>query len=354
MENPLVSWDQALLLLPLPLIYAANLYERPPAQLNAAGVARLRSAVWLLIALVPVLTVVYALLSLGQPPAAWILLVTGLVMGSFLLHSTRAAIARVLPVDADSALDATALVLSALLVGNQLASQASVDVLAQQAATATALGPIDLVLQEIPFLLAAFLGVGLFLRRTPERALVRLGLVRPTAWQVVLALAAAGAFYLFGNGVDLLSHALTPGLAGKVDAANNRLFGQLDNPIGIATIALSAGICEEAFFRGALQPRLGVLWTSLVFAAVHTQYGLSLDAAAVFVLAIGLGVIRRTTNTTTSTICHVAYNALVGVAVAGVLSGAWLISALGFEIALVLAAVAAAFTGRLGKLGTST
>jgi membrane protease YdiL (CAAX protease family) len=191
--------------------------------------------------------------------------------------------------------------------------------------------------------------VGLFIRRTPSAALERLGLVRPTAWQLVVALGAAGIFYAFGNGVDALGHVLTPGLAQKVQAANDRLFGQLLDPVGIATIALSAGICEEALFRGAMQPRLGVLWTSLVFAAVHTQYGLSLDAVAVFVLAIGLGLVRRFTNTTTSTTCHVAYNTLVGVGVAG----AWLGPALVIEAGLVVAGLTAVFTGRLGSLTTA-
>jgi len=293
--------------------------------------------------------VVFGLLSLRRPSAALILVVTGLLAASLLRYPTRAAIARVLPIDPASAMDATALVLSLVLFGSQLASQASTDLLAQEAGTGVSLGPLDLVAQEIPFLLAALLGVGLFLRRSPQAAVERLGLARPTGWQVLLALAAAGAFYAFGNGVDVLSHLLTPGLAGKVDAANQRLFGQLGDPLGIATIALSAGICEEVLFRGAMQPRLGVLWTSLVFAAIHTQYGLSLDSVAVFILAIGLGMLRRIANTTTSTICHVVYNALVGVTV----SGAWLVPAVGLEIALVLAGLMAFFTGKLGKLRTA-
>src|SRR5262249_61273750 len=114
------------------------------------------------------------------------------------------------------------------------------------------LGPAALGLQEVPFLLAAVLGVGLFIRRTPRAATARLGVEKPTGWQVVLALAAAGAFYAFGIGMDALSHLLTPDLAGKVDAANRRLFGQLDDPLGIATIALSAGICAELLVPGAL------------------------------------------------------------------------------------------------------
>jgi len=125
----------------------------------------------------------------------------------------------------------------------------------------------------------------------------------------------AGLFYAFGVGADALAQWLTPGLAQRVNAASGRIFSGLGDPVGIATIAITAGICEELFFRGALQPRLGLVWPALVFASVHTQYGLSLDALAVLVLALGLGLLRRYTNTTTSALCHVTYNALVGVGI---------------------------------------
>lgn len=351
-QTALVAWgDVLVLLLPLPLIAAANWHERPPTgqAWTAALGSLLGRAIWVLLAVVAASSALLGLLYVRfSPPAALIMFVTAVVAASLIRYPTRAAISRVLPIDPASAIDATALVLSSVVVGSQLASQAAVDVLAQQARSGVALTPLDVVLQEIPFLLAAVLGVGLFIRRPPRAALVRLGVVLPTGAQVILALAAAGVFYGVGNGVDALGHVITPGLADKVDAANHRLFGQLDDPVGIVTIALSAGICEELLFRGAMQPRLGVLWTSLVFAAVHTQYGLSLDTLAVFVLAIGLGLLRRFANTTTSTICHVAYNALVGITV----SGAWLLPALALEAALVLGGLAALLTGRLGRLRT--
>ncbi len=343
------------LLLPLPLIVIANCHDRPVK--SEDGFSRLAAAagssIWVLLAGAAAVTVLWglvtALLTPGILTYALALLVTGTAAATLVAEPTRAGLARVLPIDPRSAVHATALVLSVLLVGSQLASQLAVDVLSQQASAGAALQPVDLVVQELPFLAAAALGVGLFIRRSPRATLDRLGLVRPTGWQLVLALGAAGLFYAFGNGVDALGHLVTPGIAQKVDAANQRLFGQLADPLGIATIALSAGICEEALFRGAMQPRLGVLWTSLVFASVHTQYGLSLDAAAVFVLAIGLGLLRRWTNTTTTTTCHVVYNTLVGVGVSGPLLG----PALVLEVGLLLAGLTAFFTGRLGSLRTA-
>lgn len=263
---------------------------------------------------------------------------------ALLLRRVRHAVARVLPIDPDSALDATALVLVAILLCFQLGHQLSVDVLAEQARSGPALGPLDVIVQEVPFLVAAFLGVGLFIRRTPGQALERLGLVRPNLWQIGLALAAAGLFVAFSTGVDAASQLLTPDLARKVSSANQHLFGRLGDPLGIATIALAAGVCEETFFRGALQPRLGMILTSIAFAAVHTQYGLSLDVAAVFVLSVGLGVLRRLANTTTAIVCHVTYNGLVGLGI----DQRWLVPALAGETALILLTAAIFFTGRVG------
>lgn len=38
----------------------------------------------------------------------------------------------------------------------------------------------------------------------------------------------------------------------------------------ILVLALASGVAEELFFRGAMQPVLGLLGTSLIFGAVHT------------------------------------------------------------------------------------
>ncbi|HEY4026829.1 MAG TPA: hypothetical protein VGO86_10410, partial [Candidatus Dormibacteraeota bacterium] len=246
------------LLLPLPLILIANWADRPPAVEGAAGVpwfargaAGLGSAIWILLATMAAGVILLALFTLalalpasrgggasGVATYSVVLLVTGAVAGALVAEPVRAGLARVLPIEPRSAVHATALVLSVVLVGSQLASQLSIDLLKQQASTGAPLGPADVISGEVPFLIAAALGVGLFIRRDPRATLERLGFVRPTGWQLVIALSAAGAFYAFGNGVDALAHHLTPATADKVQAANQRLFGQLGDPVGIATIAL--------------------------------------------------------------------------------------------------------------------
>jgi uncharacterized protein len=362
---PAVAWDQVLILLaPLPVVLLANLAERRPWPDPAPGGAdvkrgtiaagwvgfvRAPSALgWFTWAVLLVVAMAFLLLGLGTAVltgasaqgngrrlAVYGLLeaATGLAAAAALLRPVRLTVGRVLPLDPDRPVHTTALVLSIILFGTQAAAQLTLNVLGQ-ATLSRPLQPLDLIAQEIPFALVALVGVGIFVRRDLGQALRRLGLVRPQPYQLLLALAAAGAFYAFSTGMDALGQRLTPDLSRQVGAASQRLFGQLGNPLGVATIALAAGICEEVLFRGALQPRLGLVWTALLFAVVHTEYGFSLDALAVFVLAVALGLIRLFTNTTTSAACHVVYNALVGI---GLVQTWAVLPAAGLEAALVVA-----------------
>jgi membrane protease YdiL (CAAX protease family) len=240
---------------------------------------------------------------------------TAVVAATLASRPVRDRVARVLPIDPDSPVHAYALVLAVILFGTQVATVAFIDVLAADQA-APPLSLADLAASEAPFLIMALAGVGLYVRRNAAGAAERLGLTRPAWWHIALALAAAGAFLAFIAAADTLSHAWTPEAASQVDNTTQHVFGGLTNPLGIAALALLPGICEEILFRGALQPRIGLLATAVLFASIHTQYGLSLDALSVLVVAIGLGVIRKYTNTTTSCVCHVTYNLLASIPIA--------------------------------------
>ena len=86
--------------------------------------------------------------------------------------------------------------------------------------------------------------------------------------------ATAATFLLWGLGVALLLIALS-----LFASRNFRWARQLDQefrrilaPLGswqIGAIALFSGTAEEVFFRGAIQPLLGLVPTSLLFGAVH-------------------------------------------------------------------------------------
>lgn len=273
------------------------------------------------------------LLQIGRGQEAgvdWGIMLTGALAAALASRPLRKRLAGFLPIDPDSPVHAYALVLVVVFFGAQVSSIVFVDLLAvDQSQPPLTLG--DLVGQEAPFLILALAGVGLFTRRSAAAAAQRLGLSRPAWWHVTLALAAAGAFFVFIQMADGLTHQLTPEVARRVDKTTTHIFSALNDPLGIAALAIVPGICEEILFRGALQPRIGVIATALLFTSIHTQYGLSIDTLAIFVVALGLGTIRKYTNTTTSGLCHISYNLLAGIGIADSLI--WI--AVPVELALV-------------------
>lgn len=92
-------------------------------------------------------------------------------------------------------------------------------------------------------------------------------------------------------------------------------YGRLDlrgwNPLWIA---LAAGFGEELLFRGALQPLLGVWFTSLLFVLVHIRaYRLNtldkrvfLQALSIFVISVVFGFVAIYAGLITATIVHAA------------------------------------------------
>jgi CAAX protease family protein len=270
------------------------------------------------------------------------IMVTAIGAAAVASRPVREWAARTLSIDPANPVHSLALALAVILLGTQVSSIAFTDVFASEL-KAPALSIPDLFWQEVPFLVLALAGVGLWVRRGLVQSGSRLGVAVPAWWQMALALSAAGAFFAISLGGDRLSHVLTPSIAAEVDKTTAHLFGAISNdPIGLVALAVLPGICEEALFRGALQPRLGVLLTALLFTAIHTEYGLSIDVPTIFLIAVGLGLIRKYTNTTTSATTHVSYNLLVGFN----LTGAVLAGAAAVEVLLIVAVAYALWTRR--------
>jgi membrane protease YdiL (CAAX protease family) len=264
-------------------------------------------------------------------------MVTAFVAAVLAFDPVRRRVAGILHMEPENPVHALALVLAVILLGTQISQVVFVDVLALDQSGAP-LTIADLFAQELPLLIIAVVGVGLFMRRTAGETALRLGVVRPAWWQVTLALAAGGLFVAFSVGIANLSQTWTPDIAHRIDVTTQHVFGGLANPanpVGIVALAVLPAICEEILFRGALQPRLGLVVTALLFTSIHTQYSISFDTLTVFILALGLGLIRKYTNTTTSAISHATNNLIAGLGIGSQL--------LGFAIAaeVVLAAVTA-------------
>lgn len=61
-------------------------------------------------------------------------------------------------------------------------------------------------------------------------------------------------------------------------------------PLDALVLALSSGLAEEALFRGALQPWLGLVPASLLFGLVHVPVTRRLRVWPLFAFVVGLGL----------------------------------------------------------------
>jgi len=161
----------------------------------------------------------------------------------------------------------------------------------------------------------ALAGVGWLVRRRARDTMERLGLgpVRIEHLPVILVglLGAIG----INAGMEALQQAFFPGLWQLDKQATDLIAGNL--PVWSALVlGLSAGLGEEILLRGALQPRLGIVLTALLFASGHVQYTW-FGMLTIAMLGVLLGVVRKRTNTTTAIIVHGLYDIFAVIASQG-------------------------------------
>ncbi|HEX2097578.1 MAG TPA: CPBP family intramembrane glutamic endopeptidase [Rubrobacteraceae bacterium] len=167
---------------------------------------------------------------------------------------------------------------------------------------------------QLPLVVIALVGVGVGVRRGPRETLVRLGYGPVSPLQLgVVFLFILGAFGL-SSVADHLFATLQPELYERVGEISDALF----NPEGLdpltavlfaLLLGFGAAAGEETLFRGAVQPVFGITLTSVLFASMHIQYGPSILLVYIFVLSLGLGLLRKRINTTASFLAHSGYNA---------------------------------------------
>jgi membrane protease YdiL (CAAX protease family) len=177
------------------------------------------------------------------------------------------------------------------------------------------LSPGAILSNQLPFLVIALCGVGVGIRRNLRETLGRLGYGPISLKQLGVVALFVGAAFALSVAAEALFAALQPDLYRQVGEISDNLF----NPRGLSPVSavlfalllgVGAGLGEETLFRGAVQPALGIALTSVLFASMHVQYGPSLLLVYVFLLSIGLGLLRRHINTTASFLAHAGYNSL--------------------------------------------
>jgi CAAX protease family protein len=177
------------------------------------------------------------------------------------------------------------------------------------------LSPGTILTSELPFLAVALLGVGLGVRRNLRETLHRLGYGAISTKQLGIVALFWGVAFALSVAADALFASLQPDLYHKVGEISEILF----NPRGLGPVSavlfallvgVGAGLGEETLFRGAVQPIFGIPATSVLFASMHVQYGPSVLLIYIFLLSVGLGLLRRYINTTASFLAHAGYNSL--------------------------------------------
>ena len=162
-------------------------------------------------------------------------------------------------------------------------------------------------------LVSAAFAVGYGICRNGREVLVRLGLVRPTARSFVMAVGLTVMLLAVAWAVDwgLDWFWVNQGWATTSGEDVDKLFDYAATPLGAVVVGIVAGLGEEVAVRGILQPRLGLMVSSLFFAAIHgLQYQWD-GLISVLVVGIFLGLVRKRSNTTMSAMVHAMYDFVI-------------------------------------------
>ena len=241
-----------------------------------------------------------------DPRSGRLMLVVAAVTFVPMFKAARLLLSKITPIDPNSTVDISGIIVASWLIVIFGATLYAVDLtaLAEQAKITVA----DSIITVIAYPLLALSLVGIWITRGPRESIKRLGLERVSARQIGISLGMVVPLLIAGVALDALGRWAQPQLYEQLQGILKAMSSNVTNP-GVALIlGASAGIGEEILFRGAIQPRLGIALTAILFALAHTQYGASYAVLGVFLIGIVLGYQRRSMNTTSAIITHGAYN----------------------------------------------
>lgn len=243
-------------------------------------------------------------------------IISAIVGLSLLIPFIRRILAKLIPIQPDSQVHTFALLTSILIpitLFQSLIDPVSVSEIQKEEITFVFTFS-TLWIQNILSAIFAIIGVGYLSKRDWQQTKERLGLRRLTLGQVGTAIGVAGLFFILQAVLTIILTKLGLSPDEEVLKVNEALMSPLFNSaIGILSIGLAAALGEELVFRGALQPRFGLILTSILFTLTHANYGLSLASIIVLVLGLGLGYFRQRFSTSYTMVIHASYNILVGI-----------------------------------------
>ncbi len=260
-----------------------------------------------LIALTGILS--FAVPTVISPRSGTLLLV---VAGATILpmfKQVRVLLSRITPINPNSTVDISGVIVAfwILVIAGTVLFTIDLNSIADQ----TKITVADSVVNVLAYPFLALSLVGVWVTRPWREAVQRLGLGRLTLRQVALSVGLVVPLLILAIGIDAVGKALQPERYAQLEVILKSMSSGVTNPVVALIIGFSAGIGEEILFRGAIQPRLGIGFTALLFAVAHSQYGFTFAIVGILLMGIILGYQRKQWNTTACIITHGTYNTVV-------------------------------------------
>jgi membrane protease YdiL (CAAX protease family) len=236
-------------------------------------------------------------------------LAIGLALTLPLIRPFGKLMASFTPYDPKSAIDLTGLsillALMAFLAVSVLTATGEEEIVT---ASSTISLVFSLIFTMLTFVSLAYIAVGYRIWRTGPEATERLGVRMPTLRTIGIGFAFVIPVMVMNMIGGILVQIFQPGITDDLDKTLDSMTQGIQNPLGALLIGLTAGIGEELFFRGALQPRFGIVLTALAFALMHQQYELSWVMLGMFGIGILLGIERQRYGTVAAIVTHATMN----------------------------------------------
>ncbi len=240
--------------------------------------------------------------------AGFALLSAGSTLGLLMLPPVRAVVARLLPLNAAAPRDWVGLVALLWLVIVRLALFYRGEEEISQVQVAEAM------IQALVLVGVALALIGIGTRRDVAQAVRRLGLRSLSYGQSAFAAVVVIPFAVVGALSVMAVEYMQPGTVERLEETVTSITGGETSLQYGLMLGITAAVGEETLFRGALQPKYGLVFTSLVFALLHVQYDLLLIVASLFPVGLILGLERKYLGTVAAIVTHALYNTLVVVA----------------------------------------
>lgn len=155
-------------------------------------------------------------------------------------------------------------------------------------------------------------GIGLWQDRSLRDTMTRLGLRVPKWEELTVGGGTALTLIAFQFCAGTLWMMVTPeSVFDQQTQLSQAISSGVTTIYGAFLVALFSSVAEEIAFRGALQPVIGLVPTSILFALTHLQY--QLTPATIIILVVGLtfGWVRQHYGTLAAITSHFFYNFLL-------------------------------------------